>query len=351
MPQLLRILSIDGGGIRGIIPAQILIALEDRLQRFSGNENARIADYFDLIAGTSTGGILTCIFLFDDDQKRRRYSAADAVELYFNHGPDIFDLPLYHRLMSISGLSDEKYPATGLENTLQHYFGDLWMGQLVKPCLIPGYDIRRRRAMFFTQHDARKTKTRNFLVRDVARATASAPTYFELPSIFSQTNISYPVIDGGVFANNPTLCAYAEARKLFGARAAEMAILSLGTGTVRTPYYHQHAKDWGRIGWMRPMFDIMMSGVSETIDYECSVAFDAVGVPDQYLRINVDLGRLPPGVTSEMDNAEETNMHGLRELGAETAERHSADLDRFAELLIQSGPEDAKPRPTSKDWK
>ena len=352
MSQLLRILAIDGGGIRGIIPAQILVALEEKLRRLTGDENSRVADYFDLIAGTSTGGILTCLFLCaEGDTSRPSYSATDALDLYFDHGRDIFDLPLSHLLISVSGLNDEKYPAAGLEKTLESYFGDIWMHQLLKPCLITGYDIRRRRAMFFTQHDAQQTKTRNFLVRDVARATTSAPTYFEVASIYSQTNISYPIIDGGVFANNPTLCAYAEARKLFGARAAEMAILSLGTGRVRKPYFYDIAKDWGAVGWMRPLVDIMMSGASETVDYECKVAFEAVGVPQQYLRINVDLDRLPPGVTWEMDNADDRNLRGLHELGAECAERLDDKLDRFAELLIHTGPQNAATRPAAKDWK
>lgn len=341
MARLTRILAIDGGGVRGILPARVLCALETRLQQVTGSEGARLADFFDLVAGTSTGGILACLLLCPDGvTSRPRYSAPDLAELYLNHGAEIFSIPLFHRLVSAAGLGDEKYPAAGLERVLKHYFGELWMSQLLKPCLITGYDIRRRRAVFFTQHDARRTPARDFLVREVARATSAAPTYFEVPLVRSRTDIGYPIIDGGVFANNPSLCAYAEARKMFGYRAAQMAILSIGTGAVRKSYFHEEAKDWGAIGWMKPLVDIMMSGVSETVDYECRQAFEAVGVPQQYLRINVEMDRLPPGVSSDLDNAQERNLRGLCELGTETAERFSRQLDDFARLLIEAGSRD-----------
>jgi patatin-like phospholipase/acyl hydrolase len=339
MAKLTRILAIDGGGIRGLIPARILCALESRLQRLTGSEDARLVDYFDLIAGTSTGGILACLLLCPDGETSRpRYSAPELAELYLQHGAEIFSVSLFHRLMSAAGLGDEKYPADGLERVLKNYFGEVWMSQLLKPCLITGYDIRRRRATFFTQHDARRTPARDFLVRDVARATSAAPTYFEVPLIRSRTDIGYPVIDGGVFANNPSLCAYAEARKLFGYRAAQMAILSVGTGAVRKSYFYEEAKDWGAIGWMKPMVDIMMSGLSETVDYECRQAFEAVNVPEQYLRINVEMERLPPGVSSDLDDAQDRNLRGLAELGTETAERFSGQLEQFAKLLIEGRP-------------
>ncbi|MEQ8787340.1 MAG: patatin-like phospholipase family protein [Pirellulaceae bacterium] len=337
MAKLTRILAIDGGGIRGLIPAKVIGALESRLQKLSGDEDARVVDYFDLIAGTSTGGVLACLLLCPDGETSRpRYSGPELADLYLSHGAEIFSVSLFHRLLSAAGLGDEKYPADGLERVLRNYFGDLWMSQLLKPCLITGYDIRRRRATFFTQHDARQTPARDFLVRDVARATTAAPTYFEAPLIRSRTEIGYPIIDGGVFANNPSLCAYAEARKLFGYRAAQMAILSVGTGAVRKSYFHEEAKDWGAIGWMKPLVDIMMSGVSETVDYECRQAFEAVNVPEQYLRINVEMDRLPPGVSSDLDDAQDRNLRGLAELGAETAERFSTQLDNFAQLLIDA---------------
>ena len=334
MGRLIRILSIDGGGIRGIIPAQILTVLERKLQDRMQDETRRIADYFDMIAGTSTGGILACLYLFPDaETSRPRYSADEAVDVYLQHGQEIFELPLSRRIRSAAGLIDEKYSAHGLAKLLANYFKSAYLSDLLKPCLITAYDIRRRRAMFFTQHDARERASKDFPLTDVTRATSAAPTYFETVRIRSRTDVSYPVVDGGVFANNPALCAYAEARNHFGAKAADMAILSLGTGEVRKPYPYAEAKDWGAVGWMKPLVDIMMSGVSETVDYECRTAFEAVGVPDQYLRVNVEMSRLPRGATCDMDDVSKDNLLGLRELGEEAAERKNRELDAFVDLL------------------
>ncbi len=217
--QLIRILTIDGGGIRGIIPAQVLVALERKLRDTTGDANTRVADFFDLIGGTSTGGILTCLLLASDRESRRpRYSTSDALELYLKHGGEIFSSSLYHRFRSAGGLTDEKYPSDALEKVLADYFRDDWMSDLLKPCMVPAYDIRRRRAMFFTQHDALKGPPRDFRVRDVLRAATAAPSYFEAANIESRSGVHYPCIDGGVFANNPTLCAYAEARTHFEVR-------------------------------------------------------------------------------------------------------------------------------------
>ena len=333
--KLIRILAIDGGGVRGIIPAQILVALERKLREITGEANAHVADFFDLIGGTSTGGLLTCLLLTPDRESRRpRYSAAEALDLYVQHGGEIFSSSLYHRLRTAGGLAAEKYPSDALEKVLAAYFQDDWMSDLLKPCMVPAYDIRRRRAMFFTQHDALKRPPRDFRVRDVVRAATAAPTYFEAANIESRSGVHYPCIDGAVFANNPTLCAYAEARTHFGAKAQDLAILSLGTGEEAQSYHHEVAKDWGAFAWVKPLIDIMMSGVAETVDYECRLAYEAVGVPQQYLRINMPLRDLPPGSTANLDDASEANLNALREMGMELAERMDAELSRFAELLV-----------------
>ena len=165
MVKLNRILSIDGGGIRGIIPGQVLVALEEKLKKHTHDSNTRIADYFDLVAGTSTGGILTCIYLCPDlggDPTRPRFSAEEAVELYTERGDDIFNVSLWQRIRSASGALDEIYDASELEEALDDYLGELKLSQLLKPCMITAYDIKRRRTHFFTQHDARDNKSHDY---------------------------------------------------------------------------------------------------------------------------------------------------------------------------------------------
>ena len=332
-PKFFRILSIDGGGLKGLIPAKILTVLEAKLKKAMNDPDTRIADSFDLVAGTSTGGILACTYLCPqaDNPNRPRFAAQEAVDLYLQNGAQIFDLPFWRKLATVDGYLDELYPATGLETTLREYLGDLKLSDLVKPCLIPAYDIENRAAYFFTQHDARKYPGRNFFVRDVARATSAAPTYFQSARIESDTQVPYALVDGGVFANDPALCAFAEARKLGSKRAAgEMVILSLGTGDVKTPYTYDQVKNWGALPWARPIIDILMSGTVEVADYQLARMFESVGAPEQYLRIQPPLALK----NADLANADPTNLRELVETGERAAENYDDALDKFVTLLL-----------------
>ena len=142
------------------------------------------------------------------------------------------------------------------------------------------------------------------------------------------TQVPYALIDGGLFANNPTLCAYAEARskdQFDHPTAVQMLVLSLGTGEVKKQYPYKLAKDWGALEWIGPVLDIMMSGVAETVDYQLRMMFDAVKAPDQYLRINPDLGE----ADDDMDDASQPNLNALRDAGQEAAEKNEPKLRDF----------------------
>lgn len=329
------ILSIDGGGIRGIIPGQILLHTEKLLQEITGDADRRIADHFDFIAGTSTGGILSCAYLMPGKDGRPMYKAPEVVNIYFERGQEIFTNTLMHRIKSLGGVLDEKYNSVGLENALLDYFGDTKLSELLKPTLITAYDIRRRRANFFTQHDAHKPAS-NFYVRDVTRATASAPGYFQVANIRSMDKKYYPLIDGGVFANNPAMCAYAEVRKKSKRDkntvvAAEMAMLSLGTGYACHSYKHKDAEHWGLAEWMVPLVDIMMSGVSETVDYELCQLFDTTDKPEQYVRINGEL----KGQDDSMDNVDPENFKALEKFGNNLFRKNKTKIKNFLKMTLR----------------
>src|ERR1700685_3528229 len=116
MAKNVKILSIDGGGIRGIIPAIILSHIEKLLQK-------PIAKLFDLIAGTSTGGILALGLTKPDAKGEPQYSAADLASLYVSEGARIFSRSFWYRLLALNNFSDKKHPATGIEAVLEEYFG------------------------------------------------------------------------------------------------------------------------------------------------------------------------------------------------------------------------------------
>jgi uncharacterized protein len=343
MAKKVTILSIDGGGIRGILPGVILAYVEKRLREKDGDQ-ARLSDYFDLIAGTSTGGILSCIYLTPDENNRPKFTAQEAVNLYLERGQEIFDVSFWQKVRSGMSLSDEKYSATHLEESLKNYLGDTKLSQLLKPCIITSYEIFRRKSVFFNKVDAVNNELNDFYVRDIARATSAAPTYFETARIKSIYGTPYYLIDGGVFANNPAMCAYAEARTLDFAsvlkhegkvdkpNAKEMVIISIGTGSEATPYDYNQAKDWGAVGWILPLIDILMSGNSETIDYQLQRMFGTIKPPDQPDYYRLEPKREP--AESAMDNATPKNMGALREAGMRFVSENGLLLEKLVDLLI-----------------
>ena len=339
-PAYFRILSIDGGGIRGIIPGQILLVLENKLRDRTRNPESRLVDYFDLIAGTGTGGIMACAYLSPIKPQLRtpRFSAAQVVDIYLKFGARVFEDTLDHRILTMGGLLDEKYTSSGLERVLRDYFDDLQVSHLLKPSLITSYDITKRQAHFFTQHTADKPAS-DFYVRDVARATSASPSFFECERVQSLSGVSYPLIDGGVFASNPALCAYVEARKVLGGKAtqkkplapADMVVFSLGTGLPKMRFDYDDAKDWGLARWTRPLLDMVASANAETVDHQLKQLFEAAGVPKQYLRLNPEL---TIDVKAEIDNASAENLRALKELGEYVAEEQEDKLDALVEQLV-----------------
>jgi patatin-like phospholipase/acyl hydrolase len=201
----IRILSIDGGGIRGIIPGTILMELEKILQKMDNNSSSKIGDYFDMIAGTSTGGILSCLYLVPGENGKARYSAQEALDLYLKKGHIIFDRTFMEKIKSANGIIHEKFSGEPLSGLLKTYFGEETLDKFIKPSLITSYEITDRNAIFFTSTDARENTLYNFKVRDVARATSAAPTYFPPALIESVSGQSFTLVDGGMYANNPAL--------------------------------------------------------------------------------------------------------------------------------------------------
>src|SRR5690606_35474723 len=145
--RMKRILSIDGGGIRGIIHGMFIAALEEKLKVLSKNPNAHISDYFDFFSGTSTGGILTSILLSpsDEDPTKPKFSAREALDLYQEHGTEIFSTSKMRKFLSRFGLLSEIYDSRVLERVLLNYFGDTKLSQLIKPCIMTAYNIELRK--------------------------------------------------------------------------------------------------------------------------------------------------------------------------------------------------------------
>jgi patatin-like phospholipase/acyl hydrolase len=305
----MKILAIDGGGIRGIIPALVLAAIEARTDR-------PIAASFDLIAGTSTGGIIACALA-----RPGAPHPSQVVRIYEDEGPSIFHRDLLKRIVSLDGNVDERYDNDGLKAALAKHLGDATLSQATTDVMVTAYDLEDRFAFFFRSSRARTDPTYDFRMTDVALATSAAPTYFE-PAVVTDVagSRSYGLVDGGVFATNPAMCALADA---LDPREVEL-LVSLGTGEHTRPILASDAAGWGRLEWASRIVDVVFDGVAETVDFEASRLLG-----DRYIRLQTPLGR----ASDDLDDASPGNLRALRETGEELVRSSAAELDRIAAIL------------------
>ncbi|KAE8695086.1 Patatin-like protein 1 [Hibiscus syriacus] len=170
--QKITVLSIDGGGIRGIIPATILSFLEHKLKELDG-EDARIADYFDVIAGTSTGGLMSAMLTAPDENGRPLFKGEDIAPFYLTHVPMIFPRNNYKKMtMKMNGLMRPKYNGKYLRKTICKVLGDRRLHQTLTSVVIPTFDIKLLQPTVFTTFEAKKDTSKDALLSDICIATA-----------------------------------------------------------------------------------------------------------------------------------------------------------------------------------
>jgi len=330
-----RILSIDGGGIRGIIPGMVVVSLEERIKRFTNDPEAHIADYFEFFAGTSTGGLLIALLLCPDaeNSNRPKYTAKQALDIYLEHGTEIFTTSSWRRFLNQFGLLAELYDEKVLEKIVCNYVGDVKLSQLIKPCLMTAYNIELRKNHLFRQQKAiSHGPSRDYLVRDVCRATTAAPTYFSVAQIFSLAGTRYPLVDGGVFAHNPSICALIEVLKTFQTfKIDDVHILSLGTGLAKNDYNYDDFKKKKAISIGPALVDIMSSGSSESNDFFLRQLFRSIKKTNNYIRLEpTNLSSIEPS----LDAASKTNIQKLVSLADKLISENEDLLDALARDLI-----------------
>lgn len=328
MSETYRILSIDGGGIRGIIPAMVLTELERKTGR-------AVCEMFDLIAGTSTGGILALALALPrhTDNPEEKFlgprSARDLVRLYEDKGETIFSRSAWRAFSSLGNLTDEKYSHRGLEEVLKQYFGEETMlSEVQTDVLIPSYELERRIPFFFKSRNAKfKPESHDFPAWEIARGTSAAPTYFEPHKLEARDEKDYfALVDGGIFANNPAMCAFVEA--LSDGRDIESVLMvSLGTGELTHRLAYEDTVNWGLARWAQPILDSALSGVSDSVHYQLDQIFSSLNGDPRYYRLQV---RLDEG-TDSLDNVSRTNIRNLK-LAAERLLRDQKDA---VEQLVQ----------------
>ena len=332
MSDSVRILSIDGGGIRGIIPAMVIKELLRDL---------RAQDAFHIIAGTSTGGIIACGLAKPDP-----IDLQDIIDLYVRHGGEIFRKGPLDFLHYVHG---PRYAPTALESYLTSQLGATHLSDIAGvELLVPGYAIglpvenppgNTCAPMFFRSWQARgilvphgaTPAEYDFTLESVARATSAAPTYFPPATIKNGTGQSFTMIDGGVFANNPTLCAMVEAHHLY--HSNKFLIVSIGTGSEPTRVDASAAAGWGDISWAMPMMSIFMAGSAQTVAFETD---ELLG--DSHWRLDISLTtKTPQGEAADpaMDDASPANIQALRDKAQQLIDAERGRLSRLRKLLAE----------------
>jgi predicted acylesterase/phospholipase RssA len=309
-----KLLSIDGGGIRGIIPAMILAEIEQRT-------NKPAATLFDLMAGTSTGGIISLALSLGVGDGRPKYKALDLVDMYMNRGGEIFSRSFWHGVSSVAGLKEEKYPQEPLEAVLKEYLHDVPLQAALTRVLVSSYDIETRSPFFFKSW---REECKPVLMRYAARATSAAPTYFE-PAQVQVAGQELALIDGGVFINNPAMSAYSEARRLFPDEASFL-VVSLGTGQLTRPIPFEEAKDWGKVQWALPILSVVFDGVSAAVDYQLRQILG-----EQFFRFQTTLDT----ANDDLDDASPANLAALKIEAKRIIQAQGADIDKVCQMLMR----------------
>lgn len=316
-----RILAIDGGGIRGIIPAVFLSKIAERLG------TNRIDEKFDLIAGTSTGSLIASVAAMGADIN-------SSIEFYKKLGPKIFPPGTTQRrpFKWMDALSfAPAYTEENLSDSLQRLFGLTGILNDAKTrLLITSYDVFHRQIYLMKSYEGEGPSIPFW---EACKASCSAPSYFPA-HILKSGGITRPLIDGGVFCNNPAMMAVAEAVRIKNKESIrelqqedKIVLISLGTGNLMRKISAEDARTWGSLRWAKPIIDVLFDGASEV----AHLTARQIVTNSNYVRLQVDLSE----VNEDLDDASPDNIAALFDL-ANTyiqSEEVSQKIDHIINLL------------------
>ncbi len=296
-----RILSIDGGGIKGVFPAAFLAAIERSIGK-------RIADHFDLLVGTSTGGIIALGLGLG-------FTAEEMLNFYQTHGPKIFPSSWWQRMTrGARGLVQSRYDASVLRTALEDVFGDRKLGDAKKHLVIPATSANTGDVYIYkTPHHSRFQIDQHESAVNVALATAAAPTYF--PAHVAPTGVT--LLDGGLWANNPIMVGVVEAIAILEQPREAIRVLSLGCTTTPMRLSAFARRTGGLAAWAKPAVAWVMRGQAVTATNQAGLLLGKQNV----LRIQPEVAA---GVFA-LDNA--GSIQELIGLGNEQARFHCDQVE------------------------
>ncbi|KAL8231325.1 hypothetical protein R6Q57_001103 [Mikania cordata] len=355
----ITILSIDGGGIRGIIPAVILDYLESELKRISENDKASLADYFDVIAGTSTGGLVTAMLTAPNENDEPLFAAKDIIGFYKEKCPEIFPqlewccdcfrcccepiIAFINRFIkAVKACFGPQYNGKKLRQIIKENLSTKKLNQTLTNVVIPTFDIKMMEPVLFSSFQTAREASKDALLSDICIGTSAAPTY--LPAhVFENGGQMFNLVDGGVVANNPCLAAIGEVARqiknknprLRGIKAHDYRrylVISLGTGSERNKprYDAKMAAKWGVFGWLinsdftSPLINTFTEASADMVDLHVNSVFEALDSLDNYLRIQeTEL----TGDMASMDLATRVNLDDLEQVGKDLLDKQVARVN------------------------
>ena len=356
-----RILCVDGGGIRGLIPALVIAEIERRLQAEAG-EQARASDYFQMFAGTSTGGLVALSLTAPDPRNPERpaVSAADLAGFYTEDGPKIFHRSLWQKLRTLWGWLGPKYTLGPLKDAIERRLGTTEIQNALRELVVCSYDMTERQPYFFKRWRARELpeSDRNRPLADAGLATSAAPTYFP-----SHDLDGHALVDGGVFAANPVIVAIVEALKRFGddphhLDQDDLLVVSIGTGLHEDGYRQEQVRRWGKLGWILPqqgeppVLGATLGGAADGADHwahtllnhpdDPHIAAAELGRGPRYFRLQVPLTESLP-----LDDAsQETLTETLPAFAKELIRQNEDQIAEIVERLLRFDPLPYDPAPS-----
>ncbi|XP_071711577.1 patatin-like protein 6 [Rutidosis leptorrhynchoides] len=360
------VLSIDGGGMQSILAGKALSYLESALKVKSGNQNARLADYFDVAAGTGIGGVFTAMLFGSGSDNRPLFKADDTWRFLAEQGKKLYGRKsssgLVKRILNGGKTStSEVNRTTGFEATIKDKFTvngrDLTLRNTLKPVLIPCYDLSSSAPFLFSRADALETDSFDFRLWEVCCATSALPDLFEPVSMKSVDGKTRCVaVDGCLAMSNPTAAAithvlHNKQEFPFVRGVEDILVISLGTGQVlEGSYDYSKVKGWKAKHWARPMARISGDSSADMVDHAVSMAFGQ-NRSSNYVRIqangsnmgrcgvNVDSDTSPGNIKLLMGIADEmlrqknveSVLFGGKKIGEQT---NFEKLDWFAGQLV-----------------
>ncbi len=335
MSKPIVILAIDGGGVRGLIPALLLKALDVEIAANAGTAQVGakpLGRYFDLIAGTSTGALIAVGLSFAKSRQSDIPLATpeELVEFYRERSAHAFRRI---RFQKVRRLWRSEYNYEPFASVLEDIVGERRLSETATPVILPAYDVHNRYVRYFNSATAATSETEDYYLRDVLRATTAAPVYFPPARISAIGGKNEEVfVDGGLFANNPSLCASTEALRLFGFDRP-LIVVSMGTGQANQRYPLHRLESWGAFKWLdprmrMPLIDVMMDGQIDATHHHLDQVLTA---DETYFRFDP---ALDPGLAA-LDDASSAVLEKLDELAQTYIETQKGRLERLARLLVE----------------